>query len=150
MQRCWSRYASLYFSTTRKDRWKYGFHSRAKNVCPLFVEDTIIGSAGTCNLSRITRTSTTCRDYVRRLYSTPSCDTYVRSSNDRHVRSDSQLTKNTTSNDVAYACNVDTRANSSLRSLLLDLSFATREPAPILASCPRVLSSTRVFYVQHV
>lgn len=62
-----------------KDRSKHRFHGRVKNVGPLFVEDTIIGRAGTCNLSSITRTSTTCCDYVRRFNLAPSYDTYIRS-----------------------------------------------------------------------
>lgn len=83
------------------------FHDRdaPKIGDPLFVENTIIGSAGTCNLSGIMRTSTTCRDYVPRLRCTwlqpPIAWTYLLRARrtilgccrtpDRHVRSDSQL-----------------------------------------------------------
>lgn len=50
---------------------------------PLFVESTIIAFGSICNLSRITRASTTCRDYVRTSDERPG---HIGTTSDRYVR----------------------------------------------------------------
>lgn len=132
----------MFFISQLKDCSKYRYDSLSKNINPLFVEGTIIGSV----VHVIWLVLRVHRQRVAIMFAISTC-IYVQRSNDRHVRSDSQLRRTRHRTMLyRYIWIVDTRPIRSLRSL--HLSFETWGLASILSLC--YISLANMFYMVHV